>query len=51
MRMCVDEGLQDLEDSGLTVGRGQSESEKGEPCLRDHHTIMMTCSSTTSHAY
>lgn len=28
MRMCVDEGLQDLEDSGLTVGSGQSESEK-----------------------
>lgn len=30
MRMGVDEGLQDLEDSGLTVGRGhwQSESEK-----------------------
>lgn len=26
--MGVDEGLQDLEDSGLTVGRGQSESEK-----------------------
>lgn len=28
MRMGVEKGLQDLEDSGLTVGRGQSESEK-----------------------
>lgn len=43
MRMGVDEGLQDLEDSGLTVGRGQSESEPSS-CLRETY-------SSTSHAY